>query len=829
MASLSYSNTFSNVNPSDFILRTIQNSQQLVIGNGGGSNSNACMYIQQNKLGFRQPPKSNLVFDCINTLQVDEDSNVLIPTMMYVVQAQFSNITISSNEGGLISPFLRTSNLSCSSTGGTLNIANDSNTSVLNIASFPTSTTQNINIGHGQNTNINIGRNPTDVVVISGVTTTISSTQLDVLPKSIRLNAAGISNTANSCGVEFIENSNVLGHFKTTSNGAGFSFKPPSGQEFIIESINSNVSFQSGRLVIGSNGFIGVGTMTPDVLLTVDGNVRISQNISSVSGNIPTLVTNTLSCSNANMKHISAETLSNISASITNAVVKTVEFDDTENKNGKLVLYKKALNDHEISAIGYSNDVLKVQLDATNKKVSFTVASDSTSSTEAMRIQGNGNVGIGISPSIQVLQKLEVNGNISANNTVLASFFRSSTTSNVGIEPSVMTGWTQMNRINNNGGISFFEDKHIFTKNGVMFGNTQSSNIQLPQHTLQVQGNSVLQKATFCNDVSKLFIHPLAGQSFSKKTLVGEHVFYDETTDKYIIVSDGQDCAFGSMVASCGSVSFYTAKLLGQTTNYDMTDLEFSSLERMCISSNVGIGTNTPSAKLHVSGDGMDNRIKATSQSNYTVSLDLEDDNGFSWNIMRPGLRSVLKFSNTDRNVAYMMRNGMIGVGSIFENTAPLALLHIQDTLAQSNVFHAGNGLGSVRLTADGKLNVWNGSGLKYFEATNNISDYRLKTNIKPLNSKDALEMIENLQGVYFNYTSNTGFGDKKHVGCIAQDVAKHLPEVVDYDDDTGYYRMNYDKIVPVLIESVKELSSMVKQQQLQIQYLMSMTQNTTP
>ena len=57
MATLSYSNTFSNVQPTDFILRTIQSSQNLAIGNGGGSNVNAGLYLQDNSVGFRAPPK----------------------------------------------------------------------------------------------------------------------------------------------------------------------------------------------------------------------------------------------------------------------------------------------------------------------------------------------------------------------------------------------------------------------------------------------------------------------------------------------------------------------------------------------------------------------------------------------------------------------------------------------------------------------------------------------------------------------------------------------------------------------------------------------------
>lgn len=87
-------------------------------------------------------------------------------------------------------------------------------------------------------------------------------------------------------------------------------------------------------------------------------------------------------------------------------------------------------------------------------------------------------------------------------------------------------------------------------------------------------------------------------------------------------------------------------------------------------------------------------------------------------------------------------------------------------------------------------------------------SDERLKLDIKPINN--SLEMIQTLKGV--NYTWNTNLQNTfagKDVGVIAQDVEKVLPEAVITRED-GYKSVRYEKIIPLLIESIKELQAEV-------------------
>jgi len=83
-------------------------------------------------------------------------------------------------------------------------------------------------------------------------------------------------------------------------------------------------------------------------------------------------------------------------------------------------------------------------------------------------------------------------------------------------------------------------------------------------------------------------------------------------------------------------------------------------------------------------------------------------------------------------------------------------------------------------------------------------SDRRLKTDIEII--KDPLKKIDALSGVTFNWNSNSDKPlDTREAGVIAQDVEAVLPEVVTTRKD-GMKAVQYDKIIPLLIEGIKEL-----------------------
>ena len=85
-------------------------------------------------------------------------------------------------------------------------------------------------------------------------------------------------------------------------------------------------------------------------------------------------------------------------------------------------------------------------------------------------------------------------------------------------------------------------------------------------------------------------------------------------------------------------------------------------------------------------------------------------------------------------------------------------------------------------------------------------SDSRMKTNVSPL--ADALTKITSLSGIYYDWMRdsfpNYEFDSTRQIGFIAQNVQPIVPEVV-RTDKNGYLTLDYGRLVPVLVEAIKE------------------------
>ncbi len=100
-------------------------------------------------------------------------------------------------------------------------------------------------------------------------------------------------------------------------------------------------------------------------------------------------------------------------------------------------------------------------------------------------------------------------------------------------------------------------------------------------------------------------------------------------------------------------------------------------------------------------------------------------------------------------------------------------------------------------------------------------SDRRAKSDIKVI--ENALEKVETLSGNTYEL-HNTSGGTTRSAGLIAQEVQEILPEAVtqDNEEDGGMLRLNYNSVIALLVESVKELSAEVKNLKAEIEELKS-------
>lgn len=108
----------------------------------------------------------------------------------------------------------------------------------------------------------------------------------------------------------------------------------------------------------------------------------------------------------------------------------------------------------------------------------------------------------------------------------------------------------------------------------------------------------------------------------------------------------------------------------------------------------------------------------------------------------------------------------------------------------------------------DGDVNV---RGLAYGNGWYTFSDKRLKQNIVVLDN--PLEKLRHLSAYRYSYRvdeyKDRLFDNKTHIGLIAQEVKEAYPELVT-QDAKGYYAVDYQGMVPVLLEAIKALQQQV-------------------
>ena len=127
-----------------------------------------------------------------------------------------------------------------------------------------------------------------------------------------------------------------------------------------------------------------------------------------------------------------------------------------------------------------------------------------------------------------------------------------------------------------------------------------------------------------------------------------------------------------------------------------------------------------------------------------------------------------------------------------------------QETLTVAETGRVGIKDSSPDYTLDVNGNV---SGISIY-ASHDIaaySDERVKKEIETI--PNALDKVSKLRGVTFKRTDE-GSSNKVHMGVIAQEVQKIIPEVVTARESDGHLSVAYANMVGLLIESVKDLKA---------------------
>lgn len=298
-------------------------------------------------------------------------------------------------------------------------------------------------------------------------------------------------------------------------------------------------------------------------------------------------------------------------------------------------------------------------------------------------------------------------------------------------------------------------------------------------------------------------------------------------------------------------------------------------------SQNVGIGTTSPTKRLHVSVADTTNAFPTSAAINVSnndsaafgrimgvnfgvaAMSDSEIISGVYGLYTNYGtsVGGALLFATNNGSSSFAERMRVTSAGNVgIGTTSPGYLLTVNGTISigttgfyrintdtTSNAAgltvykHDDSGYLSIRITSDSHARGWGweftddatraASPNVYFrvnyssgdvQAKGNItayysfSDRRLKENIVSLDSTTALQKVLQLQGVSYTWKNNLR-GGKPEIGFVAQEIETVVPEVVRENyriDEPGvpYKQVDYEHLVALLTEAIKELNKKIEQ-----------------
>jgi hypothetical protein len=276
-------------------------------------------------------------------------------------------------------------------------------------------------------------------------------------------------------------------------------------------------------------------------------------------------------------------------------------------------------------------------------------------------------------------------------------------------------------------------------------------------------------------------------------------------------------------------------------------DLFYADRTKAYFQQNVGIGTVSPGVPLVVYGS---NTTYQFTISSYNTSLDFNC--GTRFGTLSPGFTTIDPNGSSPQGLGiwdHLAINGTCAIGAGYAQTtpspanslivagnigvgtaSPARRLHLYDAATSGagpflvDQFAASGFTDTVTLirtaqaatsglnmcvmqSSSGGNNLFYVRGDGYVWAANDItafSDARVKTNLQKI--EGALDKVSNINGYTFSRTDYTSEDDrdKRHVGVIAQEIQKVLPELV-HEDDKGMLSVAYGNMTALLIEALKE------------------------
>ncbi len=215
-----------------------------------------------------------------------------------------------------------------------------------------------------------------------------------------------------------------------------------------------------------------------------------------------------------------------------------------------------------------------------------------------------------------------------------------------------------------------------------------------------------------------------------------------------------------------------------------------TELMLMDVNGNLGLNTSTPAARFHVNGSV---RFQNLPSGSGTSMLVIDNDGDVTKTSFPPNVT----LNCVDENfIPKVTGTDQLGCSQILDDGSTVGINGISNTYMSNPLVLYVNGNGQC-------------TGNWYV-----TSDRNYKKDITELSG--TLNDIQKLRGVHYSFKAEEypemNFDKGMNLGLIAQEVEEIFPELV-ITSDQGYKAVNYNGLVPVLIEGVKEQQNLIEEQ----------------
>lgn len=476
--------------------------------------------------------------------------------------------------------------------------------------------------------------------------------------------------------------------------------------------------------------------------------------ISSI-GNDFSFLQNNVKMANFSTNNLGISTYFNVYGAIRASNIALVT--GTESRKGIILSDNNPTSAHQFSGIGYTYGVANYQVPTRNAIHAFYAASSANNSKEWMRIQENtfGNAQLGIGTSIFSSNvALEVAGNVNIRGSITVS-----------------------------DGFYGFVDTSSF--------------VTLNSNTGRISSNVMPEKLVYLNTDNQIDTS-LLNQTYNFQYLKSQKnvgIGVKNPVQKFQVLGTA---AFSDRIAiglvypaarihAIESAAVIPTMILENNRSGDLLQSKLSGAPAVYFSgTHPGIGIGTSNIPMDTAMNVIGNVVVKGNLS--CCNINLEYVSGKTINITDPSYGPILKLetvTNTDNTTGLVLRCSVP-----FQSYSTITVDRISSTQSDVRIYNSS-------LIVDNNL---------YLSVSPIItSDERLKTEITPITN--ALEKLEKIHG----YTFRHKYSYQKAGGVIAQEINTILPEAVK-TLSTGYYGVQYDALIGLLIEAIHELKEKLDQ-----------------